>query len=219
MTIEMNHIVTCEGLCVASLGLMQKCYGRAFLPAVNRRMDINGTLQRPPYWPEDFDSFVDGSQKSKGKDEVFATLMHEDGPNGRAYRYLGHTGIHRITWPDGIGSTGSMIVEATAQGKGIGTEAKLLLLYHAFEVLGLANVRSTVKAWNAKSLGHLIKCGYRIVGRYEKILFHEGKLVDEILLQVSPALWRPVWNQYQETKQLPKLTDEQRELVKIETNT
>jgi len=209
-----DHIVTSLGLCVASLGVMHKRYGKQAVPAINHRADINGTLQRPPYWPEDFDSFVDGLKKSKGKDEVFAILAHE----GETYRYVGHMGIHQITWPHGVGITGSMIIDASAQSRGIGTEAKLLTLQHAFEVLGLNTVKSGVKAWNAKSLGHLIKCGYRIIGRYEKIIFHEGTFVDEILLQVSRKDWLPIWERYRATKQLPKLTDEQRALVTKETS-
>lgn len=213
-----TNIVAYEGLIAYSLGLILKEHAPLFVPAANLRIHINGTMQRSPYWKEGFEEWIDSLRESKGKDEVFAILAHEGDAEKPAYRYIGHTGIHGIKWPDGTGTTGSMIVEPSLQGKGAGTEAKLLLLFHCFFVLGLNNVKSTVKAWNAKSIKHLLKCGYRIIGRYEKTVFHEGRHVDEILLQVSRKDFEPIWEQYQATKQLPKLTPEQIALVEKETN-
>jgi len=46
---------------------------------------------------------------------------------------------------------------------GIGTEAMLLLLYHAFMILGLRKVTATVKVFNAPSMGHSIKSGYKLI--------------------------------------------------------
>lgn len=210
----MNHIIAYKGLVKASLGLLQAEYAETFLPAANARVDISGTLQRAPYSVKDFESFLESLQKDKGRHEAFAILAHD----GEGHRYVGHTGIHRIQWPDARGSTGSVIAVKGDQAKGIGTEAKLLLLYHCFWVLGLRNVTSTVKAWNAKSLGHLVKCGYRIVGRFENLIFHEGEFVDEIILQVKREDFEPIWAKYQHDKQLPSLTQEQRALVAKETN-
>jgi len=217
MTIK--DIVAYKGFVACSLGLLLKEHGRLYVPAANFRVDVRGTMQRSPYWDEDFGGFVDRLRESKGKDEVFAILAHEGTPENRTYRYIGHTGIHGIKWPDGVGTTGSMIIEPDLQKNGRGTEAKLLLLYHCFFVLGLNNVRSNVKEWNSNSLGHLIKCGYRVVGRYKEIIFDEGKLVDEIMLQVTRKDFEPIWQKYQETKLLPKLTDEQRAYVTKETKT
>lgn len=198
---------------------MQKEYGPAYLEVVNQRDAIEGTLQGPPYFPSDFDDFVENLLKTKGKDEVFAILLHEKSGDEIHYRYIGHTGIHGMRWPDGRGTTGSLIIDVGLQGKGVGTEAKLLLLYHCFIVRNLRKVQSNVKAWNAKSLGHLIKTGYRMWGRSSANIAHNGEFVDEIFLEVFPQDWRPIWDQYKLTGELPKLTDEQRALVKKETNT
>jgi len=216
MTIR--HIIVYKGM-LCSLALIQKEYGPAYLEVVNQRDAIEGTLQGPPYFPSDFDDFVENLKKSKGKDEVFAILLHEKSGDEIYYRYIGHTGIHGMRWPDGRGTTGSLIIDVGLQGKGVGTEAKLLLLYHCFIVRNLRKVQSNVKAWNAKSLGHLIKTGYRMWGRSRANIAHNGEFVDEIFLEVFPQDWRPIWDQYKLTGELPKLTDEQRALVKKETNT
>jgi RimJ/RimL family protein N-acetyltransferase len=214
----MQHIIVYEGLVGVSLGLMQKSYGEIFVPLVNRRDEgIQGTLQRPPYTQKSFEAFVDGLEESKGKDEAFAVLLHEETGGTQSYRYIGHTGIHGIKWPPGIGTTGSMIVESDLRGAGHGTEAKLLLLRHCFTSLGLIKVHSCVKDFNAKSLGHLLKVGYSIWGRSRKNLLHNGSMIDEIFLEVFREDFERIWSRYQETKTIPRLTPEQRAMVGKET--
>ncbi len=132
---------------------------------------------------------------------------------------MGHTGIHHVEWPHGIGSTGSLIGVPDAQGKGIGTEAKLLLLYHAFMILGLRKITSFVKSFNARSAGHLMKCGYKPVGRYHKHHLHEGAYVDEIHFEVFREDWEPIWNTYQRDGAQPRLTEEQRAFLVRECST
>lgn len=213
----MDHILTYHGLVGVSLGLLQPEYGPDFLPWANAREAIKGTLQRPPYYPENWDGFLDHIAKSKGKHEVFAVLKHIGSEEKPAYEYIGHMGVHNIKWPDGIGATGSILGGKNARGNGLGTEAKLLLLYHCFYVLGLRKVVSTVKAFNGNSLGHLLKCGYKICGRHTKHIFHEGDFVDEILLELHREDFEPIWRKYKETKKLPRLTATQRKRVKKET--
>jgi RimJ/RimL family protein N-acetyltransferase len=139
------HILAYKGHVKTSLGLMQKEYGPAFLPAANIRIGVEGTNQRAPYSLADFDAYLERLHKSKGTDESFAILAH-GGEGEEPYRYIGHTGIHRIKWPDAVGSTGSIIIDSAYQGGGYGTEAKLLLQYHAFRVLGLRNIKSSMTA-------------------------------------------------------------------------
>lgn len=214
----MEHLIAYEGVSV-SLAVLQKGYRDEYLPWPNKRTDVNGTLQRPPYYPEDFDEWIDSLRQSKGKHEVFAVLVHEGDANCRTYRYIGQHGIHGITWPSGHATTGSIMGAADARGKGYGTEAKLLLQHHAFHVLGLRKLNSEVKEFNGQSLGHLIKCGYTIIGRRKKHDFHEGTWVDNIILECFREDWEPIWNAYQQDKRLPSLTDKQRKEVSKITRT
>ena len=207
-----------EGLCRVSLAALQSSHGPSTVTSINKRVDINGTMQRAPYDPQGFEDWLSSLRNSRGKDEVFAVLKHLDADDVRTYEHIGNAGIHGIKWPDGYGTTGSMLFEPQKRGNGEGTEAKLLMLYHCFTILGLRKVCSSVKSFNAPSLGHLLKCGFKIVGRRKAHDYHEGNFVDEILLEVFPHEWKPIWEKYQKTGTLPKLTSEQRELVNKETN-
>ena len=213
----MEHYIAYVGQQV-SLGLMQKEYGPLFLEWANRRIGVEGTLMRPPYSAANWDEWLTSLSNEKGRNEVFAILLHEESEGTRTYRYVGHTGMHNARWPDGWGSTGSIIGDAAARQRGCGTEAKLNLLYHGFRVMGLRKIVSSVKAWNAPSLGHLVKCGYTVVGRYRRHVLHEGVLVDEILLEVFPEDWEPIWDAYNKSGVLPKLSPDQRALVARETS-
>lgn len=211
---EFSHVPAFRGLVKTSLGLLLPEYAKAFVPGINRYGAASGTLQMPPYSEQHWMEFLERYHKNKEHQAAFAILAHV----GEGYRYIGHTSIDKMGWPDGVGTTGSVLFSEDSQGGGYGTEAKLLLLYYCFVLRGLRNVRSTVKAWNAQSLGHLVKCGYRVVGRYKEIVFHEGKMIDELILQVSLEDFLPIWAKYQEAKELPKLSPEQRELVTDQTN-
>jgi RimJ/RimL family protein N-acetyltransferase len=212
----MQHIIVFKGLVGTSLGLLQEEYAAEFVPWANHRIDIEGTHVRPPYWPSNFVEWVRDLAKSKGIKEVFAILVPIKVDGQTAYRYVGHTGLHDVQWPQGFASTGSVIGAKDAQGRGVGTEAKLLLLYHAFKVVGLRKVVSSVKSFNVQSAAHLIKCGYKFVGLYRHHFPHDGKFVDSLLFEVFPEDWEPIWKAYQETKTLPKLTDEQKNFLKKE---
>lgn len=210
----MDHYVAYEGAVAIALGAMTPDYLPLLTAGVNdERSGIEGTRQRAPYALESGTEWLASMTKSRGKDEVFAILLRE----GESYRYIGHTGIHGITWPDGYGTTGSMMFGNDLQGKGYGTEAKLLLLYHCFNVLGLRKVCSSVKAFNVKSFGHLLKCGYTTIGRRRQHDFHRGAYVDEFLFEIFRDEWLPVWERYRKENVLPKLTSLQREFVKEST--
>ena len=212
----MQHILAYDGLVQASLGLMQEEYIDLYLPWPNLRIGIEGTMQRPPYSRASGIEWVRGLDKKKGSDEVFAVLMHT-GNEEDPYRYVGHMGVHGMKWPDAYAKTGSIIGDPEARGRGCGTEVKLLIQYHAFMVLGVRKLTSSVKAFNAPSLGHLIKCGYQVVGRHKKQHFHNGQFVDEIILECFREEWEPIWEKYQASKALPSLTTIQRQLVAHET--
>lgn len=212
------HVIAYSGMAKVSLALMQEDYLHDFLPWANKRIGIEGTLMRPPYSLAGGIEWIRSLDQKKGKDEVFAILEHI-GEGKAEYRYVGHTGLHHIEWPDATASTGSVIGADGGRGAGYGTEAKLLLQYHAFRVIGLRKLTSGVKGFNAGSLAHLVKCGYRIVGRHRAHHFHEGAYVDRIDLEVFREEWEPIWEKYQATKMVPKLTDEQRKIITKEITT
>jgi RimJ/RimL family protein N-acetyltransferase len=211
-----KHIIAYEGKVGVALGLMQEAYVPLYLPWINWRIGIEGTLQRPPYSHSQGIEWIRSLDKEKGKHEVFAILTRSLGKRPR-YRYVGHTSLNH-TVGTGVASTGSIIGASDARGHGCGTEAKLLLLYHAFMVMGVRKILSDVKAFNAPSVAHLLKCGYKYVGRYREHHFHEGRFVDELSFEIFREDWLPVWETYQKTATLPKLTEKQRAFLAKEVH-
>lgn len=77
---------------------------------------------------------------------------------------IGEVGLYDIDWLARRAETGSWLYRPEYRGGGYGTEAKLLLLEYAFEVLGLNMLWSWVKELNPRSQAALRKQGYRDAG-------------------------------------------------------
>jgi len=211
-----THYPIHHGLHV-SLGAMQREYIPLFMRGANDPEVMLGVLLRPPVTLEAELAWYD--KMTEKSDIIFAILLHEEGGADAmtTYRYIGHTGLHGVIWPEGHATSGTIIVDKTCFGKGYGTEAKLLLLYEAFRNRGLRKVCSHVKAFNGNSWGHLLACGYRQVGRRKAHHFYDGAFVDSVEFEIFREEWEPVWRTYQETKRLPKLSATQRALLQKET--
>jgi RimJ/RimL family protein N-acetyltransferase len=201
-----------EGKLVA-LAAMQRAYIDLLIPWVNNLEATAGVMIEPPIVLETETAWYE-NLKSEHRQKVFAILIREN--EHSEWRYVGHTGLHRITWPEGYAVSGSFIGDTQTHAKGYGTEAKLFLLHHAFYVLGLRKVLSEAKAFNGNSIGHLLKTGYRIIGRRKEHHFHNGTYVDDVLLEVFKRDFDPIWDAYKTKGLLPSLTKNQRkELQKI----
>lgn len=206
----MDHIPVYSGNHV-SLGVVQEGYLPQLMQFINDPEAVQGIIVIPPVY-EDTELEWLRSLSKKKSDAIFALLAHIPG-DPITYAYIGNTGLHSITWPHGTAVTGTLMGNRTFWERGIGTEAKLLLMKHAFDTVGLRKLTSTVKAFNARSLGHLLKCGYHIVGIRKDHFMYQGRLIDEVLLDGFRADWEPIWETHKESGALPKLTEEQRKLV------
>lgn len=113
--------------------------------------------------------------------------------------YIGNIGLHQIDLIDRNAVTGTVIGDKESQGKGFGTDAKMLLLDFAFNELGLEVILSKVIAFNDRSLAYGKKCGYEEVGRLPKWIYRHGERHDEILLTVTRERWLPLWEKYRES--------------------
>lgn len=213
----MEHVLVYHGK-ISSLALMQEEYGELYIPAINQLgEEMAGAYINPPFFPTQFKEYIEYLRKNKSKEQVFAILKHENVNEVASYRYVGQVGIHSMKWPDGVGITGFLIIDPSCHRIGIGTEAQLNMLYHGFNRLGLRKITANAKAFNGNSLGCLLKCGYKICGSYSRHVHHNGSYVDEILLEVFPENFRPVWERYKATGELPKLTSEQRDVLEKRT--
>lgn len=99
------------------------------------------------------------------------------------------------------GSTGTLLGREF-QGKGYGTEAKMLLLDYAFNWRGLRKVTSKILATNGRSQRYAQKCGHRHVATIPREHFRDGAWIDEEVYVVFREEWLPLWEAY--SKELPE---------------
>lgn len=112
-------------------------------------------------------------------------------------KLIGTMGIHQIHWRDRTATTGAYIGEPQYRGKGIGTEAKMLLLNYAFNTLNLHRINSGAIEFNARSIRYNEKCGYVVEGRRRQNFYRNGRYYDEVLLGVLKEDWLPLWEKFQ----------------------
>jgi RimJ/RimL family protein N-acetyltransferase len=101
-------------------------------------------------------------------------------------------------WPDGDGlcavEIGSSWLAASAQGRGINTEAKLLLFEHAFTALGVARVDLTTDARNRRSRAAIESVGATLDGvlrRWSRswVPGEDGMLRDSAVYSIVSEEW------------------------------
>jgi RimJ/RimL family protein N-acetyltransferase len=109
---------------------------------------------------------------------------------------LGTIGLSGIDWRNHFGTTGALIGEKEYWGKGYGTEAKLLLLKHAFDTLGLEKIGSSVLGNNPRSKAYLEKTGYHEEGCRQRHYLVNGKKVDDYIMAIFREDFEPVWKKY-----------------------
>jgi len=129
----------------------------------------------------------------------FVTCRVADG------RVVGSTRFHELRWwfdrgvPDAVEIGGTWLA-ASAQRSAINTEAKLLMLTHAFEVWQVQRVDLKTDARNARSRAAIERIG----GRFEAVLRawqpslvagEEGRARDSAMYSIGPDDWPLVRDQ------------------------
>lgn len=78
-----------------------------------------------------------------------------------------------------------------ARGRGLGTEAAVLVLEHAFTALGLHRVQLEHYAFNPRAGRSYAKAGFVTEGRRRDTLLYDGQWVDAITMAALAPEWRP----------------------------
>ncbi|MCX6703404.1 MAG: GNAT family protein [Candidatus Zambryskibacteria bacterium] len=128
--------------------------------------------------------------KDNTKEVILAIVLKE------IDQVIGVMGLHAINWKDRTATTGALIGKEEWRGKGYGTEAKMLLLNHAFNELNLRKISSAALEFNGLSLGFNAKCGYKEEGRQKKHVFVSGGYSDLVLTAVFREDFLPLWQVY-----------------------
>lgn len=104
-------------------------------------------------------------------------------------RLVGATSINAIDWKQGFGTTGTIIGDTGAWGKGLARELMQLRAAYAFTQLPLRKLKSGYLEGNEASARAQKAAGYREVGRWHKDRFIDGRWVDHVLTEVLREDW------------------------------
>ncbi len=104
--------------------------------------------------------------------------------------HIGNIGLHQIDWVDRQATTGMLIGEADARGKGYGPEAKELLLGYAFNTLGLMLIEAGTFEGNTASRRSLEKSGYTYEATLRWRFYREGQWWGECVYSITAEEWR-----------------------------
>ncbi len=135
------------------------------------------------------EDWIKSKQKPDGKDITVGICTHEG-------LLIGTMGLHHIDLLNRTAVTGAVIFDEAFRSKGYGTDAKMVLLDYAFNMLGLEVVESRVIGFNKRSSAYSQKCGYKVEARLCSRFYRFGKRHDEIILSVVRKDWLPLWKKY-----------------------
>ncbi len=137
-------------------------------------------LRNPPSI-ETEKEFLD--RAAKDPDSVFWAVEHQG-------KLVGGTSIVRIDWKHGHGTTGTLIGDKKAWGKGLARELMQLRAEYAFTQLPLRSLRSGYLDGNVASARAQKAAGYKEVGRWHDDHFIDGKWTDQILTELRREDWQ-----------------------------
>ncbi len=112
-------------------------------------------------------------------DALFLAIVLKDGD-----RHVGNLKLEPIDWRHRKATLGIMIGDASARGKGIGTEAVVLALRFAFDRLGLHRVALGVTADNLPGIRCYRKIGFADEGRLRQAILRPHGYVDHLWMGI-----------------------------------
>jgi RimJ/RimL family protein N-acetyltransferase len=136
-------------------------------------------LQHPPSLDAEKE-FLDNM--ARDPDSVFWVVEHDG-------RIIGGTSIVRIDWKNGFGTTGTVIGDKTAWGKGCARELMRLRATYAFTQLPLRKLKSGYLEGNKASARAQHSAGYKEVGRWTRDRFIDGEWRDHVLTELLREDW------------------------------
>jgi RimJ/RimL family protein N-acetyltransferase len=118
-------------------------------------------------------------------------IMRNEDPTSMSFvvettdgEYVGSIGLVRIDSRNHSAEAGIVIGRPEEWGRGLGTDAMLVLLRHAFEELNLHRVGLRVYTFNQRAIRSYLKLGFSEEGRLREALFRHGAWHDVILMAI-----------------------------------
>ena len=97
---------------------------------------------------------------------------------------IGTIDLHEIDTINRTASLGIMIGEASARGRGLGTEAVRLICDYGFNVLNLHSIHLLTAGWNIAGQRAYVKAGFKEVGRMREFRYFAGRYWDDIYYDI-----------------------------------
>jgi len=145
--------------------------------------------------PEDFQRLIDKAleEQQRGQSVVFATVERASGRTIGSTRFMN---IDRVNCRVEIGSTW---IAPAWQRTAVNTEAKYLMLRHAFEVWGCIRVELKTDALNEKSRRAILRIGAKEEGTLRRhLLTWTGRVRDTVYFSVLDSEWLDVKRRLEE---------------------
>jgi len=138
---------------------------------------------------EDFDKLVDKAFREQERSEsvVFATVERSSGKTVGSTRFMN---IDRVNKRVEIGSTW---IAPAWQRTAVNTEAKFLMLRHAFEVWGCIRVELKTDGLNQKSRNAILRIGAKEEGTLRRhLVTSTGRVRDTVYFSILDSEWAKV---------------------------
>ena len=181
--------LTLEGSAVR-LGPLRREHAQLFWDVA--RDDLEDIFRWIPYsmkTPEDFQRLIDRAfeEQQRGESVVFATVERSLGRTIGSTRFMN---IDRVNRRVEIGSTW---IAPPWQRTAVNTEAKYLMLRHAFEVWECIRVELKTDALNQKSRNAILRIGAKEEGTLRRhLLTSTGRVRDTVYFSILDSEWPDV---------------------------
>ena len=157
--------------------------------AGNHLEQIFRWIPYPMRTAEDFRQLVDKAlaEQDRGESVVFATVERSSG------RVVGSTRFMNIDRANRRVEIGSTWIAPAWQRTAINTEAKYLMLRHAFEVWGSIRVELKTDALNQKSRNAILRIGAKEEGTLRRhLVTWTGRVRDTVYFSILDSEWPQV---------------------------
>jgi RimJ/RimL family protein N-acetyltransferase len=189
MDLEIETPVTLEGS-VVRLEPIRREHEQLFWDvAKNDLEEIFRWIPYPMRTAGDFRKLVDKAfaEQDQGESVVFATVERSSG------RVVGSTRFMNIDRADRRVEIGSTWIAPAWQRTAVNTEAKYLMLRHAFEVWGSIRVELKTDALNQKSRNAILRIGAKEEGTLRRhLVTWTGRVRDTVYFSILDNEWPQV---------------------------
>ncbi len=140
--------------------------------------EVNEYLETRKATIKDLKEYI--SEKNKTKDCLFFGIFDKKND-----KHIGNLKLEPIDFKKGVADFSIMIGEKDYWNIGIGTDATKLIVDYTFNTLGLNTIELGVIPENKVAVKVYKKCGFKIKEVQKKVMNHDGKLYDRVVMEIK----------------------------------